>query len=111
MKQSKDLHKILERIDGRSYKAYNDIKGSYNFEIFTLHITHVQRDPFASPSLLRVTVDENALFRPEIIANNDQRIVVTDFISRVFNLAIKKYGKIKGGSGKSGVIQIDSGGQ
>jgi predicted ABC-class ATPase len=111
MKQSKDLHKILEKIDGRSYNAYNDIKGSYNFEFFTLHIEHVQRDPFAGPSLLRVRVDENALFPPEIIASKDQRIVVSDFISRVFDSAIKKHGKIKGGSGKSGDIRIDRGGQ
>jgi predicted ABC-class ATPase len=38
MKQSKELHKILQRIDGRNYKAYNDIKGIYNFEFF--HIAH-----------------------------------------------------------------------
>ena len=111
MKHSKDLHKILQKIDGRSYKAYSDIKGVYNFEFFTLHIDHVQRDPFAGPSLLRVTVDEKALFPPEIIDNKDQRIVVSDFISRVFNSSIKKHGKIRAGSGKSGVIQIDSGGQ
>ena len=51
MKHSKELHKILQRIDGHSYKAYNDIKGSYNFEFFVLHIEHVQREPFAGPSL------------------------------------------------------------
>jgi predicted ABC-class ATPase len=109
MKQSKELHKILQKIDGRSYKAYNDIKGIYNFEFFTLHIEHVQRDPFAGPSLLRVIVDERSQFPPEIITSKDQRIVVSDFIARVFNISIKKHGMIRGGSGKSGVIQIDSG--
>jgi len=111
MKHSKELHKILQRIDGHSYKAYNDIKGSYNFEFFVLHIEHVQRDPFAGPSLLRVIVDESAQFPPELIKTKDQRIVVSDFIARVFNSSIRKHGKIRGGSGKSGVIQIDSGGQ
>lgn len=111
MKQSKDLHKILQRIDGRSYKAYNDIKGSYNFEFFVLHIEHVQRDPFAGPSLLRIIVDERAQFPSEIIKSKDQRIVVSDFIARTFNSSIKKHGNIKDGSGKSGIIQIDSGGQ
>ena len=111
MKQSKELHKILQRIDGRSYNAYNDIKGIYDFEFFNLHIEHVQRDPFAGPSLLRVIVDERAQFPPEIITSKDQRIVVSDFIARVFNSSIRKHGNIRGGSGKSGVIQIDSGGQ
>jgi predicted ABC-class ATPase len=111
MKHNKELHKILQRIDGRSYKAYNDIKGIYNFDFFVLHIEHVQRDPFAGPSLLRVIVDERAQFPPEIIKDKDRRIVVSDFIARVFNSSIGKHGKIRGGSGKSGVIQIDSGGQ
>ena len=111
MKHSKELQKTLQRIDGRSYKAYNDIKGSYNFDFFELHIEHVQRDPFAGPSLLRVIIDKNAQFPSEIIRNKDQRIVVSDFIARIFNSAIMKHGKIKSGSGKSGVIQIDSGGQ
>jgi predicted ABC-class ATPase len=111
MKQGKELHKILQRIDGRSYKAYNDIKGIYNFDYFTLHIEHVQRDPFAGPSLLRVIVDEGAEFPPEMVSTEDRRIVVSDFIARVFNESIRKHGRIRGGSGKSGVIQIDSGGQ
>ena len=111
MKHKKDLLKILKRIDGKNYKAYNDIKGKYDFEFFTLHIEHVQRDPFAGPSKLRVEVDDRALFPPEIIDTHDQRIVVSDFIARVFSSAIKKHGKIRQGSGKSGVIMIDSGGQ
>ena len=53
MKHRKYLQKILTKIDGRSYKAYNDIKGIYNFDFFILHIDHVQRDPFAGPSLTK----------------------------------------------------------
>ncbi len=111
MKDRKDLKKILKKIDGRSYKAYNDIKGTYNFGSFTLHIDHVQRDPFAGPSLLRIEVDERSLFPPEILNTHQQRVVVSDFIARIFDGAIKKHGNIRGGSGKSGVIRIDSGGQ
>ena len=40
-----------------------------------------------------------------------RRIVVSDFIARVFAGSILKNGKIRGGSGKSGVITIDSGTQ
>ena len=76
-----------------------------------LHIDHVQRDPFASPSLLRVVVDEKSLFPMEILENHHQRIAVSDFIARAFNDSIKKHATRRSGSGKSGEVQIDSGGQ
>ncbi|HXV44797.1 MAG TPA: ABC-ATPase domain-containing protein, partial [Anaerolineae bacterium] len=49
-----DLQRLLSRIDGKGYPAYKDIRGSYAFEEFTLFIDHVQGDPFAGPSRLRV---------------------------------------------------------
>ena len=111
MRNRKKLGNILKRIDGRSYKAYNDIKGIYNFEFFTLFIDHVQRDPFAGPSLLRVEVDERSLFPNEILLNHHQRIAVPDYIARTFDCSIKKHATKRNGSGKSGVVQIDKGGQ
>ena len=46
-----ELRNILHRIDGRGYKAYRDIRGSFDLdhEGLTLHIDHVQSDPFAAP--------------------------------------------------------------
>ncbi len=111
MRDEKELQKILKKIDGRGYKAYNDIKGVYNFEFFILYIDHVQRDPFAGPSLLRVEVDERSLFPKEIISNHDQRIAVSDYIARIFDASIRKHAKSRNGSGKSGIVQIDKGGQ
>jgi predicted ABC-class ATPase len=111
MRDEIELQKILKRIDGRGYKAYNDIKGSYQFKFFRLHIDHVQRDPFAGPSLLRVELDQITSFPQYILENHDQRVAVSDFISRAFNNSIKKFTKNRSGSGKSGIIQIDSGAQ
>ncbi len=111
MKDIKELRKILKRIDGRSYKAYNVIKGSYNFEEFILHVDHVQRDPFAGPSLLRVEIYQRSSFPNEILENHQQRVAVSDFIARAFDKSIKKHVTGKSGSGKSGVIHVDSGGQ
>ena len=42
--------------DGRSYTAYRDLCGCYDMDHFKLHIDHVQADPFAAPSRLRVCV-------------------------------------------------------
>ena len=38
-------------------------------------------------------------------------IAVSDFIARAFNGSIKKHTAGRSGSGKSGIITIDSGGQ
>lgn len=110
MKNTEDLNRILERIDGRGYKAYNDIRGIYDFEFFTLYIDHVQRDPFASPSLLRVEVQDSG-FPEWIIKTKGQRVAVLDYISRSFNHSLHKHASGRTGSGKSGVVHIDSGGQ
>lgn len=111
MKDRKELQKILKRIDGKGYKAYNDIRGSYDFEFFTLYIDHVQRDPFAGPSLLRVEIDERSLFPNKILNNPQRRVAVSDYIARIFNESIKICANSRNGSGKSGILHIDSGGQ
>lgn len=52
MKSSEDLRSRLRSIDHRSYPAYKDLKGQYDFGNYTLSIDHVQGDPFAAPSRL-----------------------------------------------------------
>lgn len=110
MKNTEDLERTLERIDGRGYKAYNDIGGSYDFEFFILYLEHVQRDPFASPSLLRVEVKDSG-FPERIIKNKEQNTAACDYVARSFNHSIHRHVSGRAGSGKSGVVQIDSGGQ
>ena len=56
MPTDQNLKSILSRIDGRGYKAYKDLQGRYEFAGFELHIDHVQGDPFAAPSKVRVRV-------------------------------------------------------
>ena len=51
------LEGILRRIDGRGYKAYKELQGRrFGFDSFRLSIDHVQGDPYATPSRLRVRV-------------------------------------------------------
>ena len=49
-----ELEDFLFSIDGRQYPFYKDIKGSYAFPFFDLHVDYVQGDPFAAPSKIRV---------------------------------------------------------
>lgn len=109
MKDYKKLQKIFGMIDGRGYKNYNEIRGSYRFDLFTLEVVHVQRDPFAGPSLIRVVMDD-VTFPGELLSNQGRRIAVGDYIGCEFNRAIKKHVHGRTGSGKSGIVLIDSGG-
>ncbi|GAD91023.1 hypothetical protein VHA01S_065_00010 [Vibrio halioticoli NBRC 102217] len=43
----------LKKLEKQNYSAYQQIKGSYDFTDFTLHIDHVQGDSYASPSRFR----------------------------------------------------------
>ena len=101
---------ILNRIDGKGYKAYLDLKGSYDFGHFSLIIDHVQRDPFASPSLLRVEVYGNS-FPAELYSTHIRKIALEDYISRAFRRGIQRFTDNRRGSGKSGIIHIDAGNQ
>ena len=56
MRTSADLKNLLAQIDRRSYPAYKDTRGAYQFPGYILSIDHVQGDPFAAPSKLSVQV-------------------------------------------------------
>lgn len=112
MKTEKDLKSILRRIDGRGYKAYKDIQGSYRFSQFLLHIDHVQGDPFASPSRMRIQISQTVSQFPEFLFRSPSRkIGLEDYLARMFDRAIAATAKGHRGSGKSGRIQIDRCGQ
>ena len=50
MQSQNELRNLLQRIDHKSYPAYKDTRGSYDFGNYVLSIDHVQGDPFAAPS-------------------------------------------------------------
>ncbi len=107
MKNSQDLKRELESIDGRGYKSYKILEGQYAFEKFILSIDHVQGDPFAAPSRVRVSVKNNiAGFPAELFDLKHKRIAVCDFLTRLFSKNTYKYGERIYGSGKSGLIEI-----
>ncbi|WP_447029994.1 P-loop domain-containing protein [Vibrio parahaemolyticus] len=49
------LTATLKKIEMQNYRAYQQIKGQYDFTDFTLFIDHVQGDPYASASRFRAT--------------------------------------------------------
>lgn len=106
-----DLKRILSRIDGRSYPAYKDIAGAYEFPHFTLVVDHVQGDPFASPSRVRVRVPQTvAQFPPSLFSNRSRRIGLEGYLAAAFEQACHKAAG-RSGSGKSGLLEMDGPGQ
>ena len=107
-----ELKKLLNHIDGRGYKAYKDIKGIYDFGSFILIIDHVQSDPFAPPSLIQVRVNQkDASFPKDLISNKSRKVAFSDFLVREIYKKISLFSKGRRGTGKSGLITIDKGGQ
>ena len=54
MKTQDELKRQLKQIDHKGYKAYKTLEGEYSFGAYILCIDHVQGDPFATPSRVRL---------------------------------------------------------
>ena len=112
MESDKKLEKELGRIDGRGYKAYKDIAGAYDFGRYQLFVDHVQGDPFAAPSKLRIRIDwKEAGFPDWSIQSDSRRTAFRDYLTREFSKAAYRLSKGRRGSGKGGRISIDTPGQ
>jgi len=112
VQQAEDLRKTLQRLDGRGYKAYKDIKGSYSFGDFTLIVDHVQGDPFAAPSRVRVRVDAEAGAYPvRTYDRPSRRRALATYLAGEFGRAAAGVQLERTGSGKSGQVEIDLPGQ
>lgn len=112
MKTDRDLRILLQNIDHKSYPAYKDTKGSYDFKGFILSIDHVQGDPFASPSDVSIHVEgSKGAFPKESYDTKEKRIALEDFLLRSFGKQLSAFNRVAKGSGKSGTVTITRPGQ
>ena len=112
MNTLEDLRQILHRIDGRGYKAYKDLEGQYQCQRFVLFIDHVQGDPFASPSKIRVRVDhEDSGIPSSLWSTKIRSVALRDYLTRCVSCSLKKVVHGHRGIGRSGLLSIDVGGQ
>ena len=111
-KSREELKQTLKRIDGKGYKFYRSLKGCYAWPKYLLYVDHVQSDPFAPPSRLRVRVPQKvAGFPKDTYHNKSREIALRDFLTRCFHDACKKFCGGKRGTGNSGLITIEKPGQ
>ncbi|MCA1993505.1 MAG: ABC-ATPase domain-containing protein [Coleofasciculus sp. S288] len=106
MTNRENLRQLLLQLDERGYKAYHDIKGSYQFPDFTLIIDRVQGDPFATPSQVRVQLPQSvAGFPPHLYQIPSREIALRDYLTRSFSRAARHISSRRG-TGSSGLIAI-----
>ncbi len=111
MATARDLQNLLHRIDGRGYPAYKEIAGKWSFPSFTLFVDHVQGDPFAAPSRLRVVLpQESAPFPSDLRRPRARALGVEWLLARRFAEEARRIGARRG-SGKSGMLEMDRPGQ
>ena len=112
MNTEAQLREQLNRINRRSYPAYKDLRGSYQFPGYVLHIDHVQGDPFAAPSKVSVEVlQKMAGFPKTLFSEPHRRIALQDHLIREFGKIMSGYMFQAKGSGKSGLMSISKCGQ
>ena len=80
------LAALLDRIDGRSYPAYRDLRGIWELSGFSLVIDRIQGDPFAAPSRVRVQIQSGV--SAEICEDSDARVAAEDWLLRRFGAAL-----------------------
>src|SRR4051794_27610506 len=86
-----DLRHRLLSLDGRGYPGYRETHGSFSFGYFTLHIDHVQSDPYAPPSRLRVQMPlAEAGYPAAMLASRGRRVSLADFLARQFAATIRR---------------------
>lgn len=106
------LIKLIRKIDKKGYKAYKQLKGVYNFQDYTLSFDHVQGDPFADPTRISIRVPMPlAAYPPDLWSSGERKIAFEDFLGRAVSHAIQNTVEGNRGSGKSGEVRIETGGQ
>lgn len=107
MKSAAELQTLLRQIDHKSYPAYKDTRGQYQFQQYVLSIDHVQGDPFAAPSKVSLLIPGRvAGFDKGCYEEKHRRIAFQDYLLRRVAAKIKEYSFKAKGSGKSGLMGI-----
>ncbi|PTH65913.1 ABC-ATPase domain-containing protein [Staphylococcus arlettae] len=107
MKQAHTLFQTLQSLDGQKYGAYKRLADTYAYDNFQLAIDHIQADPYAPPSKVRIIINKVTTGIPEHLVDTKlKRIATSDFLTRNIYNEIHKLTKQQGKSHST--IMIDS---
>lgn len=106
----KGLERVLREIDRSGYGAYERIEGAWEGDGFTLFVDRVQRDPFATPTRVRLRIPHQVGRIPrDLWERRPRKLATEDFLLRAFADEARNAPRI-GGSGRSGELRVDAGG-
>lgn len=95
MRDVNDLEDLLHSIDGRGYGGYKRLAGPFALPGCTIAVDHVQADPYAPPSLVRVMVDAARADLPgELIDDRQGRIATADLLTRRLAGALQNHREV-----------------
>ena len=107
-----NLVNLLKKIHNKGYTSYKQLKGTYQFDVYSLTFDHIQGDPFASPTRISIRIPiVKAGFHRELWNSPARKIALEDFLRRSIACTINIHVKGHRGSGKSGQVKIEQGGQ
>ncbi len=108
-----ELESLLLGLDGKGYGAYKAIRGRWQLSGAELLVDHVQGDPFAAPSRVRVILNpEMAGFPQELYRTGPRATGTSCYLARCFaEAAASCEEEGRQGSGRSGEIRIEAPGQ
>lgn len=112
MKSSEELRRQLRQIDHKGYKAYKILEGEYEFGAYRLCIDHVQGDPFATPSRVRIVYKNQKNIPDELFREKHRKTAIEDTLLRILHRSLGSV--VRGqrrGSGKSGMVTTCRAGQ
>lgn len=97
-----DLRAVLKRIDGGPYPGYRDLRGGWSLGAVELSIDHVQGDPFAAPSSVRLRVACGITN----LSDPDDKRAAEDWLLRRVVHAVDAGLPAGEGSGRSGQVSV-----
>ena len=103
-----ELRSVLLRLEGKGYKAYKEIRGLWQFPEFLFGVDHVQGDPFATPSRVRVFLDPTYTGVPGDACRAGSRAIGTGcLLARKFRDEASEGSGVRG-TGRSGEVRIEA---
>lgn len=105
MNTQDELRRQLRQIDHKGYKAYKALEGDYEFGTYRLCIDHVQGDPFATPSRVRIVYRNRGNIAADYFAGRHRKTAVEDLLLRRLHRSLRMcMDSGRRGSGKSGLV-------
>jgi predicted ABC-class ATPase len=105
------LREQLLALDRKGYRAYKTLGERYRFDRFVLRVDHVQGDPFADPTRLRVMLaPQSAALPADLLETEARRTAAADHLNRTLTAALAAHSR-PGGSGRSGELRVLAPGQ